>query len=98
MDVQPYIATVIVKAITVLHNFVIIEEPHRVPPRDSVGEQLQTPNNLTGFQGSFTNGINRSTKNAMRVRETFMKYFTSPTGALPWQNDRCFTRPISEYR
>ena len=49
MDVQPSAATDIVKAITVLHNFIIIEEPSRVSPCNSAGEQLQARNNLTGF-------------------------------------------------
>ena len=98
MDVQPNTATDIVKAITVLHNFIIIEEPNLVSPCNSAGEQLQARNNLTGFQGSITNGINRSTNNALRVREVFMKYFTSPTGAFPWQNDQCVsvTRPTPD--
>lgn len=94
MDVQPVIATDIVKAITVLHNFVLIQEPWRVSPCDSTGDQFQTPNTLTSFPGSNINGSTRSTKEALRVRESLMNYFTSPAGTLPWQNDQCVTRPV----
>lgn len=95
MDVQPNIAADIVKAITVLHNFILIQEPGRVSPCDSTGEQLQTPNTLPSLQRSNISGGTRCTKNAMRVRETLMNYFISAAGSLPWQNDLCVYRPTS---
>lgn len=85
MDVQPNIATNIVKAITVLHNFICIHEPCRVSPCESTGDQFQS-----GHLEERPH-INRSTKSAMKIRDTLMHYFTSPVGAVSWQNGQCVT-------
>lgn len=86
MEEQPESATEIVKAITVLHNFILIEEPER----STIPE-----NNKALTNSGASNGIevssNRATKIAVRIRETFMNYFNSANGALSWQQRMCFT-------
>lgn len=89
MDSQPDIACNIVKAITVLHNFVILQEPDRLSAYAD-----QSENNPTGFQGPNINANSRSTKSALQVREALMHYFTSPAGTIPWQEAQCVTRLI----
>ncbi|KAK3745734.1 hypothetical protein RRG08_030543 [Elysia crispata] len=91
MDVQPNVASNIVKAITVLHNFVIIKEPDRAAPCENTCDQFQAADtsNQTGFKRPTFYGNSR----AMKVRETLMNYFISPAGSLPWQNDVCVIRP-----
>ena len=89
MEVQPNIARDIVKAITVLHNFVILQEPERLSSCTD-----QSADNPAGFQGPDVNVNSRATKSALNVRETLMRYFTSSVGSLPCQDDQCVTRPI----
>lgn len=87
MDEQPIAATNVVKAITVLHNFVIIHEPHRLIVDTLEGptptEHLP-PRRLT-YQ-NIQNQRQRSTKSGMQVREKLVNYFTTE-GALPWQSN-----------
>ena len=77
MDVQPNFASNVVKAITVLHNFVIMQEPDRVAPCENTGDQFQAANtsNQTGFKRLTFYGNSRATKSALKVRETLMNYF-----------------------
>ena len=95
MDVQPYVASNIVKAITVFHNFVIIQELDHLALCEYTGHQFQAAytRNRTGFKRPAFYGNGRATKSAMKVRETLMNYFISPAASLPWQNDVCVIRP-----
>lgn len=88
MDVQPTAASDIVKAITVLHNFVIIHEPVRGPTTASQQEtsfEMQAPE-FANLQRQ----RNRSTTQALHVRETLMNFFLSDRGRLPWQDAMCY--------
>ncbi|GFO18840.1 PiggyBac transposable element-derived protein 3-like [Plakobranchus ocellatus] len=91
IDAQPVAATNIVKSITVLHNFIVENEPHRL---------MTTAQNVQQDQGQSRGPVNyqdlqrrrqRATKCALQIREQFMQYFLSDAGSLPWQNDKCFT-------
>lgn len=88
IDEQPEAATNIVKAITILHNFILTNEPQRstLNERDgpNLNDQASQPNPEIQSSGC------RATKNALRIRETLKDYFTSPQGALPWQNQNCY--------
>lgn len=87
IDAQPESATNIVKAITILHNFILAEEPERSTVVNRNEHDVIEPN--TTIDGLNPTGT-RATRTAMRVRETFMDYFTSARGAVPWQNEQCF--------
>ncbi|KAK3804443.1 hypothetical protein RRG08_042203 [Elysia crispata] len=88
MDVQPESATDIVKAITILHNFIMIREPERYTVSENINEdKTQTVTSSPDIK-TFSN---RATKNALRIRESFMDYFNSDIGALPFQRKMCFT-------
>ena len=89
MDEPAESATDAVKAIKVLHNFLIIQEIERsalwhiedgmVEPQTG----LPTFNRLQVTRGG-------ATKLGMEVRNDFMEHFSSPQGALPWQNSKCY--------
>lgn len=80
IDEQPLNATNIEKAITVLHNFFIINEPHRLMVTVTEGES----------QDPIQSVCNRATNDALQTRELFMNYFQSPVGSVSWQNRKCF--------
>ena len=85
LDAQPTAATDIAKAITVLHNFIIENEPHRRVDFQHVPTHESLRNERSQRQKR-----QRSTKNALNVRESFMRYFNSDAGSVPWQNEKCF--------
>ncbi|GFN99628.1 protein alp1-like [Plakobranchus ocellatus] len=85
IDEQPINVTNIVKAITVLHNFVIMNEPHRLTVTITDEEQQQPV-----VHDAINSGRNGPTKDALQTREMLMNYFNSPNGSLPWQNSKCF--------
>jgi DDE superfamily endonuclease len=87
IDEQPIAATNIVKAITVLHNFVLVNEPHRLIvdiPEAPVPNEHLLPRRLT-YQ-NIQNQRQRSTKCGMQVREKLVNYFMTE-GAVPWQSN-----------
>ena len=88
IDAQPPAATEIVKSITVLHNFIIDNEPHRLLTETQEIQQLPSrePLNYQNVQSR----RQRSTQNALKAREQFMQYFISEACSVPWQNDKCF--------
>ena len=89
LDSQPTAATDIVKAITVLHNFVIDNEPHRRVVATQDFQHVPTQQSL-GNERRQRHKRPRSTKSALNVRESFMRYFNSDAGSVPWQNEKCF--------
>lgn len=91
IDAQPSAATDIVKSITVLHNFIVDNEPHRL---------VATTQDVQHDQGKSRGPLNyqnlqrrrqRATKSALQIREQFKQYFLSDAGSVPWQNEKCFT-------
>ena len=77
IDEQPMAATNIVKAITVLHNFVLVNEPP-VPNEHLLPRRL-TYQNLQKHR-------QRSTKCGMQVRKSSQNYFMTE-GAVPWESN-----------
>lgn len=86
IDEQPVNATNIVKAITALHNFIIIHEPHRLTVNITDEEQQQ----CAVHHDTLDSGRNRGTRDGVQTREFLMDYFNSSDGSLPWQNSKCF--------
>ena len=87
MDEQPESVTDAVKAITVLHNFLIIQEPERSALWHIEDEMVEPQTGLPTFNRlQVTRG--RPTKLGMVVRNDFMEHFSSPQGALTWQNSK----------
>ncbi|KAK3784609.1 hypothetical protein RRG08_003417 [Elysia crispata] len=85
IDEQPMAATNIVKAITVLHNFVLVNEPHRlIVPEAPVPNEHLLPRRLT--DQNLQKHRQRSTKCGMQVREKLVNYFMTE-GAVPWQSN-----------
>lgn len=85
MDVQPVAATNVVKAITILHNFINIHEPER--------GTVNRDNDEDGFANILPNIHRpryRPTTNAMTNRERLMNYFISNRGRLDWQDAKCY--------
>ena len=89
LDSLPTAATDIVKAITVLHNFVIDNEPHRRVVATQDFQHVPTHESLRNERRQ-RQKRQRSTKSALNVRESFMRYFNSDAGSVPWQNEKCF--------
>ena len=87
MDEQLDAATNVVKAITVLRNFILTQEPGRRVVQfieDDVADQrLPTFDRIQLSR-------NRATKSGMQVSDHFKAYFLSQRGTLPWQNSKCF--------
>jgi len=92
LEVEPPLATDIVKALTVLHNYVKTKEPHRSfsctdSPRNN--KQAQVPSDLK----SIDRPRYRAQHRALETRELFMNYFLSNEGSVSWQEDSIFTKP-----
>lgn len=85
IDDQPNTVTTIVKALTVLHNFILIEEPHRQVIQTPETDQHARPRHQT-YDRIQVNG-RRATKNGIEIREKLMNYFNT-VGAVSWQQDR----------
>lgn len=73
-----------VKAICVLHNFILNKEPDRMSNYEINYQQ----GNINSHTSCST--ARRPSNEAMAVRETFMNYFVSPNGSLPWQRQACY--------
>lgn len=84
IETQPESACNIAKAVCVLHNFLINNNRQTGISQD---DQEHDFSNTTGCPLRSSNS--RPTGGAMAIRETFMNYFVSPAGAVPWQNDAC---------
>ena len=96
IDEQPEAATDIVKAITVLHNFlIIIFESERSTVKSMGTENEVTPEEMADYSSASNLHVNidasgsRATQNGIKVREDFMNYFTSQEGSVHWQENHC---------
>lgn len=88
MDEQPEAATDVVKAITVLHNFILMQEPERATVVNNDGDDVIEPN-IPTFE-TLQQSKSRATKSGLQVRNAFMRHFESPQGAVPWQKNKCY--------
>lgn len=79
LDVKEETAVQIVKACTVLHNF--------VRERDGVNFDDTRLDQVNDFDELASNHHVRSGHSANSVRNQFMDYFMSPEGAVKWQNE-----------
>lgn len=86
IEVQPNFACDIVKAVCVLHNFILNNEQHRLLSPERTEERDKRTTTLTMPDVRCNR---RPTDGAMEVRNRFMNYFVSPLGAVPWQKDSC---------
>ena len=91
MEVQPKVATDVVKALTVLHNFIEIQEP----PRSFLNEE--TAGDPCSTQSTHTfNSIDqpryRASQRALEIREILVDYFMSTEGTVPLQNKHVFSK------
>ncbi|GFN95478.1 nuclease harbi1-like protein [Plakobranchus ocellatus] len=83
-DVLPAIDSV--KAICVLHNFLLAKEPNRIQiASDSDKDNRRT----TGDTSARFTGSRNSTQQSATIRQTLCDYFNSPEGSLPWQLEAC---------
>ena len=95
LDVKPETADFVVKACTVLHNY-LRKENHDVYMRDvdmeiDIGrlhEEQGRRSDSSGIRPLRRTG--RSTSEATAIRELFKNHFISECGALPWQNSVVF--------
>lgn len=92
MEVQPEVATDIVKALTVLHNFIKIREPSRSLLKEDTLEDAR-PIESTQTFNSIERPRYRASQRALQVRETFMNYFMSQEGTVTWQDKHVFSKP-----
>ncbi|GFO19328.1 hypothetical protein PoB_004583300 [Plakobranchus ocellatus] len=85
MDEQPDTTTNVAKAITVLHNFILMQEPEMsfVKHTDALLSQEYHYYQHDKMKLS----RRRATKRGLQVRDKFKlkAYFLSPQGTLPWQ-------------
>lgn len=103
LEAKPDNVDHMVKATIVLHNYLLstdasIEPTVRyVPPRfvDYIGENgdihagqwREITRGDTNFLDVGRMGANIASRNASNIRDTFMNYFQSNSGMVPWQND-----------
>lgn len=92
MDEQPIAATNVVKAVTVLHNFIISKEPERqtVTIAETPATTVPPHRRLLAYQNIGEQRY-RATRSALNNREKLMSYFVSVP--VSWQNDYCGVRP-----
>lgn len=91
IDADVDLATDIVKAITVLHNYVKKKEPHR----GFISTSAETPT-CAQPQNHQTISVNdrprfRAAQRALQIRNTLMNYFMSAEGKVSWQNDKVYS-------
>ncbi|GFR78930.1 hypothetical protein ElyMa_002276900 [Elysia marginata] len=85
-DEQPDAATNVIKAITVLDNF--MQETERSVVQH-IENDMAEPRVLTYDKMELSRS--RATKCGLQVvRDKFKAIFLSPQGALPWQRSKCF--------
>lgn len=75
INVEPNFATDIIKACTVLHNFV----------RDRDGVLIEDTTTITGLEDLPRESTARGGLQANTVRNVLTKYFGTIAGAVPWQ-------------
>lgn len=80
LQVAPETADSIMKATWILHNFLRrANGDHSAEPDSSDGAEGSELGDNRGLRG------NRASAEALRVRDTFRRYFNSPAGQVPWQ-------------
>ena len=79
-------AEVIVKASTVLHNFV--REQYSEMESTSSDPDARELTSVDAALQSLERRSGREAMKAMAVRSAFMRYFSSTEGSLPWQEER----------
>ncbi|KAK7162507.1 hypothetical protein R3I93_006733 [Phoxinus phoxinus] len=80
LQVAPETADSIVKATCILHNFLRrANGNHGAEPDTSDSAEGSELGDIRGLRG------NRASAEALRVRDTFRRYFNSPAGQVPWQ-------------
>lgn len=77
LDVKEETAIWIVKACTVLHNFI----------REKEGLYFEEAVPVVGFDNLGNTQTRRGGRSADFIRTTFADYFVTPTGSVPWQNE-----------
>lgn len=83
-DVSPAIDTV--KAICVLHNFILAKEPTRI---QVAPESDKDSGPIAEDAGARFTSVRNSTQQSAAIRHTLCDYFNSPAGSLPWQLEAC---------
>lgn len=74
----------VVKAICILHNFLLAMEPERITIAPECENSSWTRDDIV-IASSRT-----ASQEANAIRNTFCDYFVSPSGSVPWQNDACW--------
>jgi hypothetical protein len=69
----------IVKAICILHNFILEQESHELI--ELIENEMTGPDDKNYGQSQY-----RFSERAKRVRETLLQFFNG-IGSVPWQND-----------
>lgn len=90
IDVCPENVTTMVVAICTLHNFLMTENRPVFKDFDHDNDGIVTPGNWrhTGFNwDSIRSQVGGRNDNAIEIRSRFMEYFSSPLGAVSWQNN-----------
>lgn len=87
IDVEPSKAIKIVLAICALHNFLIVKNGHRSGDVDQEVDGVL----VTGAQNSMIFALPRlnagcPSEMATNIRSRYANYFSTPHGAVPWQN------------
>ncbi|KAJ8247551.1 hypothetical protein GJAV_G00247640 [Gymnothorax javanicus] len=81
MDIEPVAAELFVRTACILHNFMRWDLTEDIPTSisdDESGEGLLPVQRL---------GSNNSSRKSFFIRNKFAEYFSSPAGAVPWQQD-----------
>ncbi|GFS05331.1 hypothetical protein ElyMa_006517600 [Elysia marginata] len=79
IDEQPDDATNVIKTITVLHNFILIQETERSVVQHTENDMAE-PRVLTYDKMELSRS--RATKCCFQLKDKFKAYFLSPQGAL----------------
>lgn len=84
LQVSPDTADSIIKATCILANYLRGADGNRITDVEDEGADDEDGNALGAIRNLRGN---RASAEALRVRDTFRQYFTSPAGQVPWQYD-----------
>ncbi|GFS11557.1 protein ANTAGONIST OF LIKE HETEROCHROMATIN PROTEIN 1 [Elysia marginata] len=88
VEVQVDFATDIVKATCILHNYIQNRESERIKEVGTI-----TDDTNSHLIATTAKSVGRQSEEGKEIRNTFMNYFTSPIGSLPWQTDMLTNLP-----